>query len=74
MTTSQLIAELKRLDPSGNGEVEVPVGSYTKIYPSAYLKPYHVSQSPHGDPESDSHTVRIHVSFGQGFVIREPKR
>jgi hypothetical protein len=74
MTTKELIAELKRLDPSGEGEVRVPVGSYTKVYPSAYLEVESVEQSPHYTGKEGVHDVRIYVSFPEGFQIREMRK
>jgi hypothetical protein len=61
MNTSELIKELQRLDPTGTAEVEIPVRVYTRAYPVAYLKPFQV--------ENMNGTVRIGVSFPEGYSV-----
>ncbi len=57
MKTKELIAELQRLDPTGELMVEVPVKSYTAAHPHDYLEPFSVSLF-------SGYSVRIYVSAG----------
>jgi hypothetical protein len=61
MKTNELIAELKRLDPTGEKSIEVPVKTYTQAYPVAYLDPWNI--------EAFQNRVRIYVSFPEGYSV-----
>jgi hypothetical protein len=65
MTTKELIAELNRLDPSGEAEIRVPVKTHTQVYPHGYFEPFSVDRS--------ANTVRIYISLGEGFSISKRK-
>ena len=44
MNTSEMIKMLQERDPSGNMDVEIAIGQFTKAFPVAYVKPFGIVQ------------------------------
>ena len=73
MNTNELIAELKRLDPTGTADVEIAVKTHTRLYPSAYVGVQTVSTSPWVGRDNHG-AIRLWVSLPDGMTTMQRKQ
>ena len=70
MKVKDLIAELEKYD--GEVEVEVPVQTYTQVWPTGYFKVNNVTPSPTSTDEKAK--PRLWVYLGEGFIVSKRKQ